>query len=348
MPDPSEHIPVIDTHRHYIGKTMRARFVELGLWDGSKPLPQVNKDDIIFYKDFVDLDFSIEQQRAGGVTKALASGGGEVEWMAGLFGGDPVDTLKFLADERLEIRDAYPKDVDILVDALALDGRSLPIVERMVSDHGAKAVSISSSYGHGDAQRFLDSPKADWLWDYASAEKLIVHVHPPMISVAAEHLRQYRMIEAIGRPFDTALTAARMINAGVFDRFLDLQVLFVHMGGDVGPVLGRLDFNWRLNYDGIADPPENKVIKAKRRPSEYMRTNIYVDTMGFNEPGVRAAIAMCGIDRVVFGTDYGPVPISPKEHIDIVDAVAVDDAERAALLWGNADRIFGLGLATAG
>ena len=273
------HSQVIDTHRHPVGPKQRARMVQKGLWDDTKPLPQVNSADIVFYPEFVNLDFSVEQQRTGGVTRAIASGGGEVEWACKLLGGDPLDAVKFLADERLEIREAYPQDFEIMVDALALDERCLPLIEAMVFRHGAKAVAVASSYGQGEHQVFLDSPKADWLWDFASAHGLLVHIHPPMSSLGSEQLLQYRMIESIGRPFDTTVTAARMIYAGVFDRYPALQVLFVHMGGDLASVLGRLDFNWRLNYDGIANPPENKVIRARRRPSDYMRTNVYVDTM---------------------------------------------------------------------
>jgi hypothetical protein len=38
--------------------------------------------------------------------------------------------------------------------------------------------------------------------------------------------------------------------------------------------------------------------------------------MGFNPIGVKAAIEMCGVDRVVFGTDFGPVPFGVKEHVE--------------------------------
>ena len=35
-----------------------------------------------------------------------------------------------------------------------------------------------------------------------------------------------------------------------------------------------------------------------------------------------------GAARVMFGTDYGPVPIDPREHVDIVDALAISDADK--------------------
>ena len=42
----------------------------------------------------------------------------------------------------------------------------------------------------------------------------------------------------------------------------------------------RLDWNWDLNYKGIQTPPIQKVDKNLRKPSEYFKSNIYVDTMG--------------------------------------------------------------------
>jgi hypothetical protein len=52
----------------------------------------------------------------------------------------------------------------------------------------------------------------------------------------------------------------------------------------------------------------------KRSPSQYFKTNILVDCMGFSPIGLRAAIEMYGVDRVVFGSDYGPIPYGIKEH----------------------------------
>ena len=99
-----------------------------------------------------------------------------------------------------------------------------------------------------------------------------------------------------------------MIAYGLFDRHPKLQVLIVHMGGGLASIVGRLEFNWRLNYNGIKNPPAGKPYTNKRSPFDYFKTNILVDCMGFNAIGVRAAIEMCGVDRVVFGTDFGPVP----------------------------------------
>ena len=106
-----------------------------------------------------------------------------------------------------------------------------------------------------------------------------------------------------------------MIGSGVFDRHPKLQVLIVHMGGELASILGRLEFTWHLNYNGVRNPPVGRPCKNKLPPSDYFKTNILVDCMGFNPIGLRAAVEMCGVDRVVFGSDYGPVPYGIEEHV---------------------------------
>jgi predicted TIM-barrel fold metal-dependent hydrolase len=116
-----------------------------------------------------------------------------------------------------------------------------------------------------------------------------VHIHPPMQSIGHESLMQYRLNEAVGRPFDSTVNGARMIDSGVFDRHAKLQVLVAHMGGALASILGRLDFNWHLNCDGIPNPPAGRPYTDLRKPSEYCKTNILVDSMGFSSLGVRAS-----------------------------------------------------------
>src|ERR1700729_694501 len=120
------------------------------------------------------------------------------------------------------------------------------------------------------------------------SDDIVVHIHPPMLSVGHETLMQYRLNEAVGRPFDSTVNGARMIGSGVFDRHPNLQVLIVHMGGGLASVLGRRKSNCLLTYKGIRTPPIGRPYTNKRSPSDYFKTNILVDCMGFNPIGVRA------------------------------------------------------------
>jgi predicted TIM-barrel fold metal-dependent hydrolase len=328
-PNGTEHRPIVDTHRHPIGPKLAAKMAERGFYDPKQPFPQTNAQDLIGYREFYDLEYAMPKSREEGVTLSLASNGGEVEWFAReMLKVSTVDALKTLNDEYLEIRDRYPGEFALMANAHALEEDCRPIVEEMIRKGGAKAIAVASSYGDGSERSFLDSPKAEWLWEFAEANDIVVHIHPPMLSVGHEALMQYRLNEAVGRPFDSTVNGARMIASGLFDRHPKLQVLIVHMGGELASVLGRLEFNWRLNYKGIRNPPAGKPYKNKRPPSDYFKTNILVDCMGFNPIGLRAAVQMCGVDRVVFGSDYGPIPYGIKEHVQIVEDVLSSPAER--------------------
>jgi predicted TIM-barrel fold metal-dependent hydrolase len=62
---------------------------------------------------------------------------------------------------------------------------------------------------------------------------------------------------------------------------------------------------------------------------------------------MRAAVEMCGVDRVVFGTDFGPVPYGIEEHVRIVEEVLPSPADRELVFWKTSNKIFHLGLSDA-
>jgi predicted TIM-barrel fold metal-dependent hydrolase len=168
-------------------------------------------------------------------------------------------------------------------------------------------------------------------------------IHPPRVPIGHDQqMDQFKLDELVGRPFDTAMALARMILSGLLDRYPRLKIVVAHMGGGLLPVVGRLDFGWRLGCEGM---PERAVIRCKQRPSDYL-TKLCVDTMGLWAPHVREAVEVFGVDRVMFGTDYGPVPIDPKEHVDIVEQLAISTDDKELILWRNAARFFDLDVAT--
>jgi hypothetical protein len=75
-----------------------------------------------------------------------------------------------------------------------------------------------------------------------------------------------------------------------------------------------------------------------------LAVDILVDCMGFSPIGLRSAIEMYGVDRVVFGSDYVAVPYRIKEHVQIVEDVLPSPAERQLVFWKTSNKIFRLGL----
>ena len=53
---------------------------------------------------------------------------------------------------------------------------------------------------------------------------------------------------------------------------------------------------------------------------------------------------MCGVDRVVFGSDFGPVPYGIEEHVRIVEEVLPSPADRELVFWKTSNRLFRMGL----
>src|SRR6202030_50034 len=175
-PNGTEHRAIIDTHRHPIGPKLAAKMAESGLYDPKQAFPQTNAQDLICYREFFDLDFAVPKQREGGVTLSLASNGGEVDWLArDLLQVSTGEALKFLNDEYLQIRDRYPGRFALLANAHALEEGCRPIVEEMVGQGDAKAIAVASSYGDGSDRAFLDSSKAEWLWEFAEANDILGH-----------------------------------------------------------------------------------------------------------------------------------------------------------------------------
>jgi predicted TIM-barrel fold metal-dependent hydrolase len=328
---------------------MQSKIEDRGLLDPKQGFPQTNALVLMAYREVFDLDFAMPIQRDGGITLSLMTNGGELEWLArDLLQGSTVEGIKFFDDEYVEIMDRYPGEFVPRANAHALEEACQPVVEEMIRQGGAKAIAVASSFGDGADRVFLDSPKAEWLREFAEANDIVVHIHPRMQSIGHESLMQYRINEAVGRPFDSTVNGARMIGSGVFDRHPKLQVLIVHKGGGLASIVGRLEFNWHLNYKGIKNPPAGKPYTNKRSPFDYFKTNILVDTMGFSAIGARAAIELCGVDRVVSGSDFGPVPYGIKEQVQSVEEVLPSVADRDWVFWKTSNRIFHLGLSDAG
>ncbi len=71
----------------------------------------------------------------------------------------------------------------------------------------------------------------------------------------------------------------------------------------------------------------------KRKPSEYFKDRILVDSMVFSSEGLRHLVAETGVSQVVYGSD---MPYVWPDTIDVIVAAPfLRDAEKEAILGGN-------------
>jgi aminocarboxymuconate-semialdehyde decarboxylase len=87
------------------------------------------------------------------------------------------------------------------------------------------------------------------------------------------------------------------------------------------------------------DVRQNAGCVNKKKPSEYLKQQIYVDSMVFSPEGVRHLVAEVGASQVVYGTD---IPLVWPDTIDAILGAQITDAEKEAILGGNLSKLLRL------
>jgi aminocarboxymuconate-semialdehyde decarboxylase len=128
----------------------------------------------------------------------------------------------------------------------------------------------------------------------------------------------------IGNPLETTLFLSRMIMDGTLDRFPRLKLCAAHGGGFLPSYIGRSD---------VGCTRGNARCVNTRPPSEYFRDQILVDSMVFNEEGLRHLVAVGGAGQVVYGTD---MPHGWPDTLDLIlNSPSLTNAQKEAIVGGN-------------
>jgi len=201
---------------------------------------------------------------------------------------------------------------------------ALAELERAIGELGMKGVIIGSNV---DGMAMNDA-RMEPVWARINALRLPVFEHP-MFPKNTEGLGEFELPLRVGLIFDTTLAATRMIYGGVFERYPDFPYIMGHTGGALLTILERLDNGYKLF------PDCRKFIS--RPPSEFAKA-LYYDTCAFYAPALKMAIESVGTSQLLFGTD-DPFIDADTKH---VERLALAPADQAAILGGNAARLFGL------
>jgi aminocarboxymuconate-semialdehyde decarboxylase len=341
--------PIVDVHSHVLLRPgplppeVGSDITVLGdpVGDGRTVLTRKGIS-LIRYPEFGDTDAQDAVCRAAGITTRLISPAMQLNtWVETLTSAPSVELAALMNDTNVELAKRYPGAIRPLATINPLEPKeNLPELDRCLDELGMPGLVVEPSW----MGRFLDEPDFFEFWAHIEARDVPVFMHPPMIPLCHLKMNAYKLEETVGRPCETALCVARMICSGLFDRFPGLRIVLAHMGGALMPVVGRIDMGYRLGYEGL---PAGEAATCELMPSEYLRRNLSVDTMGFSAATVRQAIEVFGVDRVMFGSDYAAVPIDPAEHVSLLDSLELTADQREKVLWRNADQFFGLGLAEA-
>ena len=209
-------------------------------------------------------------------------------------------------------------------------------LERGVRRLGLKGAIINS---HTQGQ-YLDDPKFWEIFAAAEALNVPIYLHPttPSARMLAP-FAEWGLEGAIyGFAVETSLHLLRIILSGVFDRFPKLRMVVGHLGEGLPYWLFRIDFFHRAN---VASQRYPNVKKLNKKPSDYVKENIWVTTSGMAwEPPILYCQQVLGMDRVLYAMDY-PYQFVPEE-VKVTDNLPISDADKKKLYQTNAEAVFGL------
>jgi aminocarboxymuconate-semialdehyde decarboxylase len=214
---------------------------------------------------------------------------------------------------------------------------SVPLQEptraaRVLEDAVAKLGHHAAFIGTNVNGRYYNSRDFDSFWAKAQELDVLVVMHPEQ-PAGFERMRDYGLIAVCGNPADSTLSLGYLLYSGVFDRFPRLKLCALHGGGFLPYHLGRFDHEFAT---GRASRPAD----ALSPPSAYLK-NLYFDTLVYHVDTLEYLRGKVGGDRLLLGTDY-PYALGDWFAVDKVEALDCSQAEKEAILEGNARRLLKL------
>jgi predicted TIM-barrel fold metal-dependent hydrolase len=202
-------------------------------------------------------------------------------------------------------------------------------LERCVRKLGFKGTMI---HGHQQGS-FLDDRKYWVIFERAQALGVPIYLHPalPHPDAVKAYFEGYEDLARAGWGFavDTSCHFLRIVFAGVFDAYPELQFILGHLGEGLPFAMHRLN-----EHTGRAAARRG----LQRSPLEYIRENLLVTTSGnWYEPAFVCTLLALGAERILFAADWPYEANSTATAF--LNKLSISDGDREKIAWRNAERI---------
>jgi predicted TIM-barrel fold metal-dependent hydrolase len=175
------------------------------------------------------------------------------------------------------------------------------------------------------------------VWARAEALGAALFIHPTGTPELAKRLEGNGwMSNVIGYPLETTIALQHLIFEGMLDKFPRLKVCAAHGGGYLPASAARMDHGCFVNPGACAHGP-----LLRKKPGDYLR-QLYFDSLVFTPEALASLVRQVGASQVVLGSDH-PFPWSDQPIAHVLATPALSQADKAAILGGNARRLLGLG-----
>ncbi len=280
-------------------------------------------------REFVRIDRVLEQEAGSGVEHVVLS-----PWVNLLpYGLDPAEALEVcrLQNDALSAAAAaHPGRVSALA-AVPLQEPELAAgeLEKAMGTPGVVGAEVAASVRGaylGD-DRFLP------FWEAAEATGALVLVHPTTKGFDLPVFGESYLWNTVANPLETAVTGAHLVMAGVLERHPRLRIVLAHGGGALLAVRGRLRHAHRFQPQARS--------RLRESPDDSLR-RLHYDTVTHDADLLRALVGYAGAGHVLLGSDH-PFDMGTSRPVDEVRALGLPAEDEAAVLGGNAERLFGVG-----
>jgi predicted TIM-barrel fold metal-dependent hydrolase len=257
--------------------------------------------------------------------------------------GQAIDLARAANDGMAELVRRYPDRFPTFAAALPLNDpdASVKEIRRAVDELGARGFQICSNVQGKPitADEFLP------LFETMAAYDLPIWLHPyrgaDPSDYKTEQRSQFEIWWTFGWPYETSVAMARVVFAGLFDRWPNLKIIAHHMGAMAPFFAGRIGPGWDQLGARTSDEDLSVHLKRlKKRPIDYFRM-FYGDTALFGAyDATICGLKFFGVDHTLFASDapFDPEkgPMYIRETIAIVDRLPISDDERERIYWRNA------------
>jgi aminocarboxymuconate-semialdehyde decarboxylase len=203
-------------------------------------------------------------------------------------------------------------------------------LQHAVKDLGGLGGAIG---GHVMGETLSDA-KFDPFWAKAQELDVPIFMHPNGANnlVKEDGFKGRADLQnIIGNPLETTLFLSHLIYDGVFDKFPNLKVIAAHAGGYLP--------SYETRSEVAGEVRANADCLNKKKPSAYLKTQIYIDSMLFTPEAIRHLVAEMGASQIVYGTD---IPLVWPDTVDDILNAEISDADKEAILGGNATKLLHL------
>jgi aminocarboxymuconate-semialdehyde decarboxylase len=212
------------------------------------------------------------------------------------------------------------------------DGELAAAELRAAKEAGHVGVMAGTWIASGDSGYDLDHPSLNPFWQAAAELDFPVFLHP-VFAGSQPRAKDWGMVNTVARPNETAISLARILYAGIPQRFPGLKLIVSHGGGSLPIIIGRL----QRNYTFLS-----KTDSTIYNPLEGFK-QLYFDSVVFEPEALRFLLTMVDTDNILLGSD-APFPIRDPFPRAVVESekLQLSLEMRSAILAENAKRLFHL------